>query len=179
MSSSGGRGPPNYELEVLMNAAGRNWNGKGACAALLLSCAVVAGCAAGDTRFTVTEPAGFWMGLWHGLIACIAFVVGLFSDGVEVYERSNNGAWYDLGFLIGVGMFSGSGHKSHSSWRTRRRKTAGFEIPAGKGSAKVSVDFSWTGDKDGAGADNTESGTSDAGATTGDNDPAPLRKESE
>ena len=72
-------------------------------------------CAAGDPRFTPETPAGFWMGLWHGVISLVALVVGLFKDGVHVYEVRNTGAWYDLGFLLGVMGFScggiGSGSK--------------------------------------------------------------------
>jgi hypothetical protein len=48
------------------------------------------------------EPAGFWAGFWHGSIAPITFIVGLFNPGVSLYERNNNGHWYDFGFLLGV-----------------------------------------------------------------------------
>lgn len=49
-----------------------------------------------------TKPAGFWVGLWHGLIAPIVFIVGLFTAKVKVYEINNNGKWYDFGFLINL-----------------------------------------------------------------------------
>jgi hypothetical protein len=56
------------------------------------------------------RPAGFWVGLWHGLISPITFIVSLFSVGVRIHEVNNNGRWYDLGFIIGVsGAFGGSG----------------------------------------------------------------------
>jgi hypothetical protein len=72
----------------------------------------LAGCAPGDERF-VASPAGFWAGLWHGLILLVTFIISLFSDGVQVYEASNSGGLYDLGFLLGVAMFFGAGgHKS-------------------------------------------------------------------
>jgi len=48
------------------------------------------------------EPAGFWAGLWHGIIMPITFIVSLFNAGVRIYETNNNGRWYDFGFLIGV-----------------------------------------------------------------------------
>jgi hypothetical protein len=48
------------------------------------------------------EPAGFWMGFWHGLIAPITFVVSLFNPGVRFYETNNNGGWYDFGFILGA-----------------------------------------------------------------------------
>ena len=55
------------------------------------------------------DVAGFWMGLWHGVIAPITFVVSLFSDTVNVYEVHNNGAWYNLGFVLGAGVLLGGG----------------------------------------------------------------------
>jgi hypothetical protein len=61
----------------------------------------IAGCAAGDTRFD-EAPAGFFAGLWHGIILVIAFVVSLFSDTVQIYEPNNAGHLYDLGFVLGA-----------------------------------------------------------------------------
>jgi hypothetical protein len=43
------------------------------------------------------QLAGFWPGLWHGLISPIAFIVSLFNPNVGIYEIHNNGAWYNLG----------------------------------------------------------------------------------
>jgi hypothetical protein len=82
---------------------------------LLLGCTMLAGCAAGDAMFTNAEPAGFWMGIWHGVIAPITFIVGLFEPTIEIYERINTGGWYDAGFLFGM-LCLGAG--SHA----RRRK---------------------------------------------------------
>ena len=53
--------------------------------------------------------AGFWAGLWHGVIAPFAFVVSLFTDNVNVYEVHNNGNWYDFGFVVGAGILFGGG----------------------------------------------------------------------
>jgi hypothetical protein len=55
------------------------------------------------------ETAGFWLGLWHGIIAPIAFVISLFSDNVNVYEIHNNGNWYNFGFVLGAGVLLGGG----------------------------------------------------------------------
>jgi hypothetical protein len=55
------------------------------------------------------EIAGFWLGLWHGVIAPITFVISLFSDGVNVYEIHNNGNWYNFGFVLGAGVLLGGG----------------------------------------------------------------------
>lgn len=55
------------------------------------------------------ESAGFWAGYWHGLIAPITFIVGLFNPGIRIYETNNNGKWYDLGFILGASSSLGGG----------------------------------------------------------------------
>ena len=74
---------------------------------LALAVVLLASCAR-QSLGQVFEPPGFWMGLVHGAIAPIAFVVGLFRD-VEIYAFPNTGSWYDLGFLLGVGVWGGGG----------------------------------------------------------------------
>ena len=49
--------------------------------------------------------AGFWSGLWHGLICPIAFVISLFNRAVPMYEVHNNGKWYNFGFILGAGAW--------------------------------------------------------------------------
>lgn len=86
-------------------------------------------CAAGanEAAGTAPDPAGFWLGLWHGLISPIAFVVSLFTERVGIYEVDNNGTWYDLGFMVGVAVaFSGTGR---SAGRGRRRRRYGHGDP--------------------------------------------------
>ena len=53
--------------------------------------------------------AGFWLGLWHGIIAPVTFVISLFTDTVNIYEVHNNGNWYDFGFFLGFGVLLGGG----------------------------------------------------------------------
>jgi hypothetical protein len=79
----------------------------------ILAMLLLAGCAAG-TNPTVDIPdvdgksAGFWSGLWHGVISPVTFIISLFSDNVNVYEVYNSGNWYDFGFMFGVSLiFSG------------------------------------------------------------------------
>jgi hypothetical protein len=73
------------------------------------------GCAPGPNKLEDTadpegETAGFWLGLWQGIIAPVTFIISLFSDNVEMYEVHNNGGWYNFGFLLGVIIiFGGSG----------------------------------------------------------------------
>jgi len=49
---------------------------------------------------------GFWGGLWHGIIAGFSWVGSLFNDNIAIYDYNNNGVWYNLGFILGVGGFS-------------------------------------------------------------------------
>ena len=61
---------------------------------------------AGDEGPPSTPP-GFFRGLWHGFVAPIAFLISLFTDAVRVYAVPNLGRWYDFGFMLGIGGFSG------------------------------------------------------------------------
>lgn len=65
------------------------------------------------------DIAGFWMGLWHGIIAPFTFVISLFRDSVNLYEVHNSGNWYDFGFMFGLSMIWGGGsHGARSSRKT-------------------------------------------------------------
>src|SRR5256885_7521585 len=73
---------------------------------VLLLVSVLAGCAPGANQFKGTASehgrvAGFWVGLWQGLIAPFVFVACLFKSNLNIYEVHNNGAWYNLGYLLG------------------------------------------------------------------------------
>lgn len=75
---------------------------------------LLAACAAGvNPEVGVSPPdgdvAGFWLGLWHGIIAPVAFVISLFAESVSLYEVHNNGNWYDFGFVLGAGILFGGG----------------------------------------------------------------------
>jgi hypothetical protein len=92
-------------------------------AALLLA---LTSCAAGPNAQEGLAPpggevAGFWLGLWHGIIAPITFVVSLFNDNVNLYEIHNNGNWYNFGFILGACVFLGGG----GSAARRKRKRWG------------------------------------------------------
>lgn len=75
---------------------------------------VLSACAAGpnsavDVESAEGEVAGFWSGLWQGIIVPVTWVISLFTDNVSIYEVHNNGGWYDTGFLLGAGVFLGGG----------------------------------------------------------------------
>jgi hypothetical protein len=84
---------------------------------------VLGACAAGaNSAASRTADAGFWLGLWHGVISPITFIVSLFKDSVSIYEVHNNGNWYDFGFMLGVSIaFSGAGRSSAYTSSSRRR----------------------------------------------------------
>lgn len=56
--------------------------------------------------------AGFWLGLWHGIISPITFFISLFRPDVSIYEVHNNGAWYNFGFVIGAGILLGGSSRA-------------------------------------------------------------------
>ena len=60
------------------------------------------GCLPGDARFTAEDPAGFFWGIWHGWLAPISLILGLFNDATRVYEPNNAGWWYDFGLYIAI-----------------------------------------------------------------------------
>ena len=77
-------------------------------------------CTAGDVQFTGESPAGFWYGLWHGIISVITLIIHIFNENVLVYEVNNSGGWYDFGFLRGVIFIWGGG--SHVTCKTSAQK---------------------------------------------------------
>ena len=84
---------------------------------------MITSCTAGDPQFTAEAPAGFWMGLWHGIISFITLVIGIFSDSVRVYEVDNTGGWYDFGFLIGATCcWGGSAARNRWRWNHERKR---------------------------------------------------------
>lgn len=83
-------------------------------AGLVLLAVVLAACAAGanpevGTAASGGESAGFWLGLWHGFISPVTFIISLFNDSVNIYEVHNSGNWYDFGFVLGAGILFGGG----------------------------------------------------------------------
>jgi hypothetical protein len=82
--------------------------------AVLVAVLVMAGCAPGRNDMEKTpnadgKTAGFFMGLWHGFISPVTFVISVFSRNVRLYEVHNSGAWYNFGFVLGAGLFLSGG----------------------------------------------------------------------
>lgn len=83
-----------------------------------------AACAPGPNPLKKTpdaegKTAGFLMGLWHGLISPVTFVISVFSSRVGIYEVHNSGFWYNFGFVLGAGLFLSGGILGHH--RRKRR----------------------------------------------------------
>ena len=74
----------------------------------------------GDVPSPAGDIAGFWLGLWHGIIVIVTFVISLFTDNVEIYEVYNNGGWYNFGFLLGLSISLGGSGRSSSKLRRKK-----------------------------------------------------------
>ncbi len=78
--------------------------------ASLIAVVLLSGCASTEAIDQCVDPnetEGFLMGLIQGFIAPVTFIVSLFDDDVAIYAVNNSGWLYDLGFLLGIGGFSG------------------------------------------------------------------------
>ena len=82
-------------------------------------------CAPGNDRWdqeiNLGHKAGFWAGIWHGLIIIITFIVSLFTKEVGLYDMSNTGWPYNLGFLLGL-CFSFLAPWKSKAWKWGKKK---------------------------------------------------------
>ena len=89
-------------------------------AATIAAALALSACAATQTSAAVSPGApGFLLGLWHGFIFPVAWVVSLFTDKVAIYAVPNNGGWYDFGYFLGIVVFGVGARKSHVVYRDR------------------------------------------------------------
>ena len=79
---------------------------------LLLLPLLLAGCATQMAGTVRPEAPGFWFGLVQGFIAPVTFIISLFQHDVAVYSVPNNGAWYNFGFVLGIGGFAGGASRA-------------------------------------------------------------------
>ncbi len=71
-------------------------------ASALIFILVLTGCTfAGDSSSLTAGTPGFFMGIWHGIIAPYTLIVRFFID-VKMYATPNVGFGYDIGFLLGI-----------------------------------------------------------------------------
>lgn len=91
---------------------------------LALGLVVLSACAPGVNDQLQTGDAqgviaGFWLGLWHGMISPITFLVSLFTTNVRMYEVHNVGRLYDFGYVLGLTIAFGG--PARGAWGRRRR----------------------------------------------------------
>lgn len=77
-------------------------------AALLL----LAACATQSAAAIAPAAPGFLLGLWHGFIFPVAWLISLFVSEVSVYAVPNTGGWYDFGYFLGIVVFGVGARKS-------------------------------------------------------------------
>jgi hypothetical protein len=88
--------------------------------AVLASALALTACAATEAPSAVQPGTpGFLLGLWHGFIFPVAWVISLFTDKVAIYAVPNNGGWYDFGYFLGIVVFGVAAPKSHVVYRDR------------------------------------------------------------
>ena len=81
---------------------------------------VLSSCLPGDGKASLEKPAGFLSGIWHGWMAPISLIVGIFKASIRVYEPNNSGWWYDFGFYLAiVGGFGGLSFSRHVRRRAK------------------------------------------------------------
>ena len=88
---------------------------------------VVVSCAPGPNEMAKSpdeegKVAGFWWGLWHGIITPVTFIISLLDQSVQMYEVHNNGGWYNFGYLLGLVVILGGG--GGGAGRRRKRGQA-------------------------------------------------------
>jgi hypothetical protein len=86
----------------------------------IASALALSACAATQQSDAVASGApGFWLGLWHGFIFPVAWIVSLFASNVAIYAVPNNGGWYDFGYFLGIVVFGVGAKRSHTVYRDR------------------------------------------------------------
>jgi hypothetical protein len=98
------------------------------------------------TRDQSGAPAGFWLGLWQGLIVFLSFIASWFDNNIVLYQVNNNGLWYNLGYVIGLIVLGAGGRGGARASRTKEKPRAqgpGVQPPALLLFAGIAVAFAW------------------------------------
>jgi hypothetical protein len=86
----------------------------------LLPLLTLAACAAQQQSDAVAAGApGFWLGLWHGFIFPVAWIVSLFVPDVAIYAVPNSGGWYDFGYFVGIVFLGVGARKTRTVYQDR------------------------------------------------------------
>ena len=87
---------------------------------------LIGGCAHHYTEATVSDPYGFFWGIWHGVVFWFALLANIVSwllaligidllSDIQFVGRPNTGTPYYIGFTIGLLGSSGSGGRAATS----------------------------------------------------------------
>ncbi len=85
----------------------------------------LAACARQASSGVAESAPGFLLGVWHGFIFPVAWVISLFMPEVAIYAVPNNGGWYDFGYFVGIVVIGVGARKTHTVTRTRIVRTRG------------------------------------------------------
>ena len=70
---------------------------------VMLALAVaICGCLPGSQIVAQRQPVGFFFGIWHGWLAPLSLILGLFDSNYRIYEAANRGWSYDFGFYMAI-----------------------------------------------------------------------------
>jgi len=72
----------------------------------------LAACASQSAAAVAPGAPGFLLGLWHGFIFPIAWLLSLVMPEVSVYAVPNDGGWYDFGYFLGIVVFGVGARKT-------------------------------------------------------------------
>ncbi len=87
---------------------------------------ILTACARASEVATAPDAPGFLLGLWHGFIFPVAWVISLFLNNVAIYAVPNNGGWYDFGYFLGIVVFGVGARRSTTVvYREARTRTGG------------------------------------------------------
>ena len=81
--------------------------------------AALAGCATESAAAVAPGAPGFLLGLWHGFIFPVAWIVSLFKSDAAIYAVPNDGGWYDFGYFLGICVFGVGARKTQTVYRDR------------------------------------------------------------
>lgn len=63
---------------------------------------VLTGCMANVTPAFENNPAGFFLGIWHGWLAPLSLILQIFNPEHSIFELNNTGFGYEIGFYMAV-----------------------------------------------------------------------------
>jgi len=69
---------------------------------MIILIVTLVGCTPNDGTHIEDNKAGFFWGIWHGWIAPISLIIGLFNKETRIYEVVNTGLGYDLGYYMAI-----------------------------------------------------------------------------